>query len=61
MMANVGNVDRAVRMVVGVAMLSLFFFVDGSSRWWALFGLLALGTGLLRRCPAYLPFGIHTR
>ena len=60
MHANVGPTDRAVRVVVGVLLLSLLVFVDGPNRWWGLLGLIPIATALLRRCPAYLPFGINT-
>lgn len=60
MRANVGGIDRIVRIVVGLALLSLFFFLDGTNRWWALAGLVLLGTGVIRWCPAYLPFGISS-
>ncbi len=60
MKANVGTTDRALRIVAGLAILSLFFILDDPHRWWALIGLLPLGTGLIGWCPAYLPFGIST-
>ncbi len=60
MQANVGNLDRAVRIVVGLALLSLIVVLDGSARWWGLVGLVPLATGMLRWCPAYLPFRIRT-
>ena len=60
MEANVGGADRVVRIVVGIALLSLFFVLEGNARWWGLVGVVLLATGLLRWCPAYLPFGIKT-
>ncbi len=60
MQANVGSIDRALRIVVGLGFLSLLFLLDGANRWWGLVGLVPLGTGLLRWCPLYLPFGIRT-
>ncbi len=60
METNVGGTDRIVRIVVGVALLSLVFILDGGNRWWGLVGLALLATGLLRWCPAYIPFGIKT-
>jgi hypothetical protein len=57
---NVGGIDRVVRIVVGLALLSLVFLLDGDSRWWGLIGLVPLATGTLGWCPAYLPFGIKT-
>jgi len=60
MTANVGGIDRVIRIVAGLAILCLFFIVDGPNRWWALVGLLLLGTGFFGWCPAYLPFGLST-
>jgi hypothetical protein len=60
MEANVGGADRIVRIVVGIAFLSLFVLLEGNARWWGLVGVVLLATGLLRWCPAYLPFGIKT-
>lgn len=59
--ANVGTIDRALRIIAGLVILSLFFVVDGSNRGWTLLGLVPLATGLVGWCPAYLPFGITTR
>ena len=60
MEANVGGVDRGVRIVAGLVLLSLVFVLEGNARWWGLIGVVPLATGLLRWCPAYLPFGIKT-
>jgi hypothetical protein len=60
MEANVGGIDRTVRIIVGIVLLSLFFVLEGNARWWGLLGVGLLATGLLRICPAYLPFGIKT-
>ena len=60
MHANVGGVDRVVRIIIGLAVLALWFVLEGSARWWALVGLLPLATGLIGWCPAYFPFGITT-
>jgi hypothetical protein len=60
MKANVGGVDRGLRIVAGLVILSLFFFIEGPHRWWALIGFVPLLTGLIGWCPAYVPFGIKT-
>jgi hypothetical protein len=60
MKANVGGIDRALRILAGLALLSLVFVLDGSARWWGLAGILPLATGLFRFCPAYLLFGLNT-
>ena len=57
---NVGGIDRTVRIIAGVVLLSLVVLLEGNARWWGLIGLVPLATGLLGWCPAYLPFGIRT-
>jgi len=58
MIHNVGGIDRILRIIVGLALLSLVFI--GPKTLWGLVGVIPLGTGLVRFCPAYLPFGIKT-
>lgn len=60
MTANVGGIDRTLRIVVGIALLSLFFVLEGNARYWGLVGLLPLATGVFRFCPAYTLFGLKT-
>jgi len=60
MKTNMGGVDRAVRIVVGLALLALLVLLEGSARWWGLIGIVLIGTGIIGWCPAYLPFGINT-
>ena len=60
MKSNVGGIDKVLRIVAGLALLSLVFILDGASRWWGLIGIVPLLTGSLGWCPAYLPFGIST-
>lgn len=60
MKANVGGIDRVLRIVVGLALLSLFFVLDGSARYWGLVGIVPLLTGFLRFCPVYPLLGIST-
>ena len=60
MKANVGGADRAVRIVAGLAILSLALFLEGGHRWWSLVGLVPLATGLAGWCPVYPVFGLDT-
>ncbi|MBK7331982.1 MAG: DUF2892 domain-containing protein [Betaproteobacteria bacterium] len=60
MEVNVGGVDRTIRIILGIVILSLVFILEGNARWWGLIGIVPIATGLLRWCPAYLPFGIKT-
>ncbi|MBI5910904.1 MAG: DUF2892 domain-containing protein [Betaproteobacteria bacterium] len=57
MKANVGGVDKILRIVVGLGLLSLALFLEGSARWWGLVGLIPLLTGLVNFCPLYTLFG----
>jgi hypothetical protein len=60
MKANVGGIDRVVRIAVGVTLLLAAVFVEGPLRWWGLIGIVPLLTGVFRFCPAYLPFGLSS-
>jgi hypothetical protein len=60
MKANVGGIDRAVRIVAGLALLSLFFLLEGNARYWGLIGIVPIFTGLFRYCPAYSLVGMNT-
>ncbi|MDM7946462.1 YgaP family membrane protein [Oceanibaculum nanhaiense] len=60
MTQNVGGIDRILRIVAGLAILSLLVLLDGNARWWGLIGLVPLGTALLRWCPAYTLIGVNT-
>ena len=58
MKPNIGNVERVVRVVVGIAVLSLAFV--GPRTPWAYLGLLPFLTGLVGWCPPYALLGIST-
>ena len=58
MKVNVGGVDRIVRIVAGLALISWALFANGPT--WAWIGIAPLATGLLNFCPAYSLFGINT-
>jgi hypothetical protein len=60
MAANVGGIDRTLRIVVGIVVLALFFVLEGNARYWALVGFVPLFTGLFRFCPAYTLLGMNT-
>lgn len=55
---NEGSVDRVIRVVAGLAILSLAFV--GPQTPWAYLGLVPLLTGVVGFCPAYALFGIRT-
>lgn len=59
--ANVGNTDRNIRLIAGVVLLVLFFFVSGPLQWVAgVAGLIMLVTGAMRFCPIYTILGRNT-
>lgn len=60
MKSNVGNVDRIVRILLGLLLLAAVLVLDSPQRWLGLIGLGPLMTGLFRWCPAYTLFGVHT-
>ncbi len=55
---NEGTLDRALRIIVGLALLSLVFV--GPHTLWGLVGLVPLLTGLVGFCPLYALFGWRT-
>jgi hypothetical protein len=57
---NVGSADKVVRVIIGLALLSLLFTRQDSSRWFGLIGLVPLLTAYLSWCPAYTLLGIRT-
>jgi len=60
MKANIGGIDRFLRVVIGIGALSLVFILDGSLKWLGLVGLVPLLTGLLGFCPLYAILGISS-
>lgn len=58
MTPNLGGLDRTLRILVGLLLIGLALAgVIGS---WGYLGVLPLSFGVLRFCPAYLPFGWNT-
>ncbi len=58
MKPNEGTIDRVLRVVAGLAILSLAFV--GPQTPWAYLGLVPLVTGLVGICPLYSILGINT-
>ncbi|CAM3461595.1 DUF2892 domain-containing protein [Hydrogenibacillus schlegelii] len=59
MKANMGPVDRVIRVIIGIVLLFLVFV--GPKTPWGWIGLVPLLTGLIGFCPLYAIFGISTR
>ncbi len=59
---NEGTIDRALRVVVGLALLAWYFMGSGEGFWHTakLIGIVPLATGLLGSCPLYTILGVST-
>ena len=57
-MKNEGSIDRALRVILGLVVLSLVFV--GPQTAWGWIGLVPLVTGLVGFCPLYSVLGIST-
>lgn len=58
MTTNIGSIDRVLRIVVGLALISMVFI--GPQAAWGWIGVLPLATALIGWCPAYSLLGIKT-
>ncbi len=58
MSQNVGSIDRVIRIVIGIALLSLVFV--GPHTLWGLVGVVPLLTAFVGFCPLYRLLGIRT-
>ncbi len=61
MKANVGSIDRLIRVVLGLALLSLIFILTGPIKWVGLIGVVPLLTAAISYCPLYKLVGIDSR
>lgn len=55
---NEGTVDRIIRVVLGLALISLVFI--GPQTLWGLVGVIFLATGIVGMCPLYRILGINS-
>ena len=58
MLHNMGRIDRAVRLVLGIALLGLFGALPSPWRYLTLLGLVLLATAFTGFCPLYRVLGI---
>lgn len=58
MTCNVGGIDRILRIILGLGLLSLVFV--GPQTLWGLVGLVPLATAIFRWCPPYALLGFST-
>lgn len=55
---NVGNIDRTLRILLGVSLIGLA--ATGQVGAWGYVGVVPLLTGAIAWCPLYRLFGIRT-
>ena len=60
MTANIGDTERVIRVILGLALLSLLFILQGNASYWGLLGLIPLATAGIRWCPLSALFNINT-
>jgi hypothetical protein len=60
MQVNIGSIDKSVRIVAGLVLLSLVFLLEGKARWFGLIGLVPLVTAFTGFCPLYTLLGVNT-
>lgn len=58
MKANVGGIDRILRIVIGLVLIGLT--VTGTIGVWGWLGVVPLATGAIGWCPPYAIFGFNT-
>lgn len=58
MKANVGGIDRILRIVVGLALIVWALVLEGPI--WAWIGVVPLATGLFKFCPFYPLLGMNS-
>ena len=58
MKINVGNMDRALRIIVGIILITLA--ATGIFAPWGWIGIIPLVTGIIKSCPLYSILGMNT-
>ena len=58
MKANVGGIDKVLRILAGLALIAWAAVLGGPV--WAWIGVVPLATGLMGWCPPYAMFGFNT-
>ncbi|MBB1272646.1 MULTISPECIES: DUF2892 domain-containing protein [Psychromonas] len=54
---NIGNTDRTIRMVLGLALIIWGII---SVNYWGAIGIVLIVTALVKTCPAYTILGVKT-
>ena len=58
MQKNVGQIDKIIRIAVGLLLIVLALM--GTIGWWGWIGIVPIATGLMGSCPAYSLLGFST-
>jgi len=58
MKANVGGIDKILRILAGLVLIALAVMGIGAP--WTWIGVVPLATGLMGWCPAYTLFGLNS-
>jgi Protein of unknown function (DUF2892) len=56
-MRNIGEIDKVIRVVIGVGVLAVGYYYNNP---WGWVGLIPLGTAMAGWCPVYAIFGAQT-
>ena len=57
MTANVGGIDRVIRLIAGLGIIGAGVYYGS---WWGAVGVVPLFTSVVRWCPPYALLGIST-
>ena len=56
---NIGNVDRLIRIIIGIVLIALT--LNGNIGAWGWIGIIPLATALINFCPLYRILGFSSR
>ncbi len=57
MKANVGGLDKKIRIAVGIIIIAAGIYFQS---WWGAIGIVTIAMALINWCPAYIPLKIST-
>jgi hypothetical protein len=59
-MKNVGDIDKVIRFILGLILVSLLFFVNGNLKYLGLIGFVPILTATVSFYTLYSIFGVKT-
>ncbi|WP_339868113.1 DUF2892 domain-containing protein [Pseudohongiella nitratireducens] len=57
MKCNIGKIDRVIRIILGLGIISAGFYFQS---WLGVIGLIPVAIAAMGWCPLYLPLGVST-